>query len=131
MADVVDQSVLDTVNIASTNGIAQAGAFAFGNRFNDDVSGAKISSSIAEAHLGKLLKNITSTDPVEGVANAKLFKGEGDSMIASVLAQLGAGQVGGKIAMSTPSESGNAHLLAQLVAIVAAGQVMGKGAQTT
>ena len=131
MADVVDASVLDTVNTASTNGIAQAGSFAFGNRYNDDVGCAKISGSIAEAHLGKMLKNISGTEAAHAAASAKLFSGEANSAIASLLAQLASGQIGSKVAQSTPPESGVSSILGQMVALISSAAVQAKAAQST
>jgi hypothetical protein len=133
MADVIDASVLDTVNTASTNGIAQAGAFAFGNRYNDDVGNAKISGTIAEAHLGRMLRNMNGAglEPSHAAATAKLFSGEANSAIASLLAQLASGQIGSKIGNSTPPESGVPNIIEQMSALISLAAIQSKAAQST
>jgi len=68
----------------------------------------------AETHMGKVIENLSSMDPVEAASTAKLFRGESDSSLGSILAQLSAGQIGAKTAMTTPQESGMVSLLAQL-----------------
>jgi hypothetical protein len=131
MADTVNAQTVDALTISNVKTIAEAGAFAMAQRFQDEVAHARRVNTMAEAHLGKLLNNFVSVDPVEAVATAKLFKGEADSGISSLLAQLASGQIGAKTAQSTPPESGVTTLLAQLIGLISASQVMTKGAQTT
>ena len=50
-------------------------------------------SSIAEAALAKFIDNLSSVDPIEAVSTARLFKGDADSSIASLLAQQSAGAI--------------------------------------
>jgi flagellar motor switch protein FliG len=131
MAEEVNGSVVDAVTISNVKTIAEAGAFAMAQSFQDDVDQARRVNMMAEAHLGQMLNKSASTDPVYAVAVDKLFKGEADSGISSILAQLAAGQIGTKIAQSTPPETGVTTLLAQLIGLINWGQVSTKAAQTT
>jgi hypothetical protein len=96
--------------------------------------------SLAEAHLGKVLENFSSVDPVEAVSTAKLFKGESDSAVASLLAQLASGHMAAKTAQSTPGDLSSdmaklgttvSQLQSQLAGLVAIVQQQMKGAQST
>jgi hypothetical protein len=72
--------------------------------FQHNTNVARRVDSLAEAHLGKVLNSFASVDPVESVSVAKLFKGESDSGISSILAQLATGQMEAKLAQSTPGD---------------------------
>lgn len=104
MADKVDGQVVDAVTISNVKTIGEAGSFAMASLFQHNVNVARRVDSLSEAHLGKVLESFASADPVEAVAVAKLFKGESDSAIASILAQLDASHMGAKIAQSTPGD---------------------------
>lgn len=140
MADTVDASVIDALTIGNVKTIAESSSFAMASLFQHQVNHARRLDSLAEAHLGKVLNKFASVDPIEAVATSKLFKGESDSSISSILAQLASGQVGAKIAQSTPGDI--AVQISQLGASVASmqgmiGGLVGilqetiKGAQTT
>jgi len=104
MADKVDGQVVDAVTISNVKTVGEAASFAMASLFQHNTNVARRVDSLSEAHLGKVLNSFASTDPVEAVAVAKLFKGESDSGIASILAQLSAGQMEAKIAQSTPGD---------------------------
>jgi len=140
MADTVDASVIDALTIGNVKTIAESSSFAMASLFQHQVNHARRLDSLAEAHLGKVLNKFASVDPIEAVATSKLFKGESDSSISSILAQLASGQVGAKVAQSTPGDV--AVQISQLGASVASmqgmiGGLVGilqetiKGAQTT
>jgi hypothetical protein len=140
MADVVDPQVKDAVTIGNVKTIAEAGSFAMATLFQHQVNHARRLDSLAEAHLGKVLNNFASVDPAEAVATAKLFKGESDSAISSILAQLASGQIGAKTAQSTPGDvsvhisqlgASVASLQGLIAGLVAILQQTIKGAQTT
>ena len=140
MADAVDAQVKDALTIGNVKTVGEAASFAMASLFQHQVNHARRLDSLSEAHLGKVLNNFASVDPVESVATAKLFKGESDSAISSLLAQLASGQIGAKVAQSTPGDvsaeisklgasvSSLQGLIAGLVAIL---QQTMKGAQTT
>lgn len=97
-------------------------------------------NSISEAALAKAITDLGSVDPVEAVSTARLFKGDADSSIASLLAQQSAGLMGVKQAQSTDgslaSQFANlsaavASQASQLGAVVALMQQWVKGAQST
>jgi hypothetical protein len=97
-------------------------------------------TSIAEAALAKFIDNLSSVDPIEAVSTARLFKGDADSSIASLLAQQSAGAIGIKQAQSVDGSLASqlASLSAsiasqgtQLGAVVALVQQLMKGAQST
>lgn len=115
----VSLSVTDAVTIANVSVIAEAAAFALGQTYQDATDFARNAELLAEAHLGKYLHGCVTIDPIEAVANTILFRGMGDSSIASTTAQLAAGMQAGKIAMSTPPESGVAGQMAQMMALLA------------
>lgn len=106
--------IVDTVADTNMKTVGEAAAFAMGVLFNNQVSHAKRVDSIAEIYLGQLANIATSVDPVEAVAAAKLFKGEADSSVGSLLSYLAAGQIGGKIAQTTPPETGWLSLVSVL-----------------
>lgn len=136
----VDSQVLDALTVGNVKTVAEAGSFAMASLFQHQVNHARRIDALAEAHLGKVLNTFASVDPSEAVATAKLFSGEANSGISSLLAQLAAGQVGAKVAQSTPGDisleiaklaSSVAALQGQMGGIVAALQQTMKGAQTT
>ena len=140
MAEKVDASVVDALTIGNVKTVGEAASFAMASLFQHQVNHARRLDSLSEAHLGKVLNNFASVDPVEAVATSKLFKGEADSGISSLLAQLASGQIGAKTAQSTPGDvSVEIHKLGSSVAslqgliggLVAALQQAMKGAQTT
>ncbi len=111
------QAIVDTVADTNMKTVGEAAAFAMGQGFQNAVSHAKRIDAIAEVYLGQLVNTATSVDPVEAVAAAKLFKGESDSSLGSLLTILSAGQIGAKIGQTTPPETG-AGGLANLAAIL-------------
>jgi len=104
MADKVDPQVVDALTIGNVKTVGEAASFAMASMFQHQVNHARRLDSLAEAHLGKVLKNFASVDPIEAVSASKLFKGEADSGLASILAQLASGQIGAKTAQSTPGD---------------------------
>jgi len=104
MADQVSPQVVDALTISNVKSVGEAASFAMASLFQHQVNHARRLDSLAEAHLGKVLTSFASTDPVEAVSVAKLFKGESDSAISSILAQLATGQIGAKVAQSTPGD---------------------------
>lgn len=77
-------------NQVAAQNMALQNAVASQNRIN----------SISEAALAKFIDNLSSVDPIEAVSTARLFKGDADSSIASLLAQQSAGVIGVKQAQS-------------------------------
>jgi len=140
MADAVSPQVVDALTIGNVKTVGEAASFAMASLFQHQVNHARRLDSLAEAHLGKVLNSFASVDPIEAVATAKLFKGESDSAISSLLAQLASGQVGAKIAQSTPGDvavqisqlgASVASLQGLIGGLVAILQQTIKGAQTT
>ena len=140
MADTVNASVVDALTIGNVKTVGEAASFAMASLFQHQVNHARRLDSLAEAHLGKVLNNFASVDPVEAVATSKLFKGESDSGISSLLAQLASGQIGAKVAQSTPGDvsveisklgASVASLQGMIGGLVAILQQTIKGAQTT
>ena len=140
MAEKVDASVVDALTIGNVKTVGEAASFAMASLFQHQVNHARRLDSVAEAHLGKVLNNFATVDPAEAVATAKLFKGEADSGISSLLAQLASGQIGAKVAQSTPGDisveisklgASVSSLQGLIGGLVAALQQAMKGAQTT
>lgn len=165
------EQTLDTILNSNLKTIAETPAWTTAQKEQNDISHAgrldkviemsmqnflahqQRSNMLAETYVGKQIENMTSVDPVEAVATSKLFHGESDSAIASLLAQLASGQIGAKTAMTTPPETGVTQQFAQLnaltnmnsqnnnsiaqmnestnVAMLAIAQVLTKIAQTT
>lgn len=129
------EQTLDTINNTNLKTIAETGAWSIAQKHANDISHAKRTdqlmefamqnlvghqqrlSMLAETYVGDQIITATSVDPVESVAVAKLFKGESDSALASILAQLASGQMGAKVAQSTPPETGLTGMFAQLNAL--------------
>lgn len=131
------EQTLDTINNANLKTIAETPAWTNAQKQANDISHAKRVDQLmemamqnlvghqqrlnmlAETFVGKSIENSTSVDPTEAVAVSKLFKGESDSAISSILAQLASGQIGAKTAMTTPPETGVTQMFAQLNALTA------------
>jgi hypothetical protein len=131
---------LDTINNANLKTIGEAGAFAVAQLFQNQVSHGKRMDQLAEMFMGRLLSDSNAVDPAEAVSTAKLFKGESDSAVLSLLTQLAGGSVGAKIAQSTPGDlsvemsklqNTVSSLTAQMGFITAAIQQMAKNAVNT
>lgn len=123
---------LDTINNSNLMTVADTPSWTNAQKSTNDISHAsrldkllemtlqnalgsqQRNNMLSEVHVGKIIENSTSVDPIEAVSTAKLFRGEGDSSIGSILAQLSAGQIGSKTAMTTPPETGTTQLFAQL-----------------
>ena len=140
MAESVDKSVVDAITISGVSSIAEAGSISIANLFQHQTNHARRLDMLAEAHLAKCLDNFASVDPYEAVAISKLFKGEADSSVSSLLSQLAAGQVAAKTAQSTPGDiSGElakltvaiAGMQAEFGGLVSSLQQIIKAAQTT
>ena len=102
----IPASVIEALSLASVSTIAMSTSIAMANLYQHQINHARRLDSIAEASLGALLLEFVSPDPVEALSVGKLFQGEADSSIASLLAQLSVGQQAGKIAQSTPGDIG-------------------------
>jgi len=100
----VNPQVIDALTIGTVNTIAAAASNAMANLYQHQINHSRRLDSMAEAYLGKILERMASDDPVETIAISKLFKGEADSSINSLLSQLSASQQGAKIAQSTPGD---------------------------
>lgn len=140
MAEKADPQVIDALTIANVKCVAEAGSVAMANLFQHQTNHAHRLDMLAEAHLAKVLNNFAKIDPAEAVATSKLFHGESDSSISSLLAQLVVGQMGTKIGQSTPGDfgievaklsAGFASVSAQLGGLIALIQQITKGAQLT
>jgi hypothetical protein len=107
MADKVDPQVIDTLTIESIETTATSSSLGMATLFQHQVNHARRLDSMAEAYLGKAIKRLAFVNPTEAVSVAKIFQGESDSSIGSLLAQLSAGQQEAKIAQSTPGELAN------------------------
>jgi len=136
----VDPQVLDSLTIENTKNISGASAVAMANLFQHQTNHARRLDQMAEGHLAKVLDNFASVDPIEAVSTSKLFKGESDSSVLSLLVQLASGQIGAKTAQSTPGDSAIefakmgaaiASIQAQIGGLVALLQQGIKGAQST
>jgi hypothetical protein len=129
------EQTLDTVNNSNLMTVADTPSWTNAQKSQNDTSHAsrldkllemtlqnalaaqQRNNQLAEIHMGKTIENLSSTDPVEAASTAKLFRGEGDSSIGSILAQISAGQIGAKTAMTVPPETGTTQLFAQLNAL--------------
>ena len=140
MANKVDPQVVDALTIGNVKTVGESASFGMASLFQHQTNVARRTDALAEAHLSKVLNTFASPNPVEAVAVAKLFKGEADSSISSLLAQLAASQMGVKVAQSTPGDvsielnklgSSVASLHGTIGGLVAMLQQTIKGAQTT
>ena len=102
-ADKVDPQVLDALTIKHLETIANASGTSIATLMQHQINHARRLDTMSEACFAKMLKRFAKLDPVEVVATDKILKSESDSSIASLLAQLSAGQLSGKIAQSTQS----------------------------
>lgn len=129
------EQTLDTINNSNLKTVGESGAWSNAQKMMNDISHAKRVDSMAEiamsnlvAHQGRMLQlsemvvgkfgeNATAIDPIEAMSVAKGFRSESDSALTSTLAALSSGQIGAKVAMTTPPESGVTQLFAQLNAL--------------
>jgi len=100
----VNPQVLDALTIGTTQTIASSASNALANMYQHQINHIRRIDSMTEACLGKMMKRMASQDPTEAVAVSKLLKGESDSSIGSLLAQLSASQEAAKIAQSTSGD---------------------------
>jgi hypothetical protein len=61
--------------------------------------------AISQMYLGALAEKFITLDPGESVSAGQLFKDNANASILSILSQLGGGQIGAKVAQSTPPTS--------------------------
>jgi hypothetical protein len=129
------EQTLDTINNANLKTVGEANAWSIAQKAMNDISHAKRVDSISEvalsnlvAHQGRMMQlsemvigkfgeNATSMDPIEALSIAKGMRSESDSALTSTLAALSSGQIGAKVAMTTPPETGVTQLFAQLNAL--------------
>lgn len=131
------EQTLDTINNTNLKVIAENPSWTLAQKQANDISHAKRTDQLAElalqnaishqnrintlseSYVGGMLEKSVSIDPAEAVSSAKMFKGESDSAILSLLTQLNGGQIGAKIAQSTAPETGVpiVPLMAQLNAL--------------
>jgi len=104
MAETVDPQVKDALTINNVKTIGESGAFFVAQQYGNKTSSQHRLDLLAEGFIGQMLNTAATVDPTESVSVAKLFKSESDSSIATLLAQLSAGQMGSKIAQSTPGD---------------------------
>ena len=100
----VPEQIKDALSIGYLCTIAASASVAMANLYQHQVNHARRLDTMAEASLGALLEDFVTPDLIEVLSISKLFKGDADSSIASLLAQLSAGQEAGKIAQSTPGD---------------------------
>lgn len=100
----VPESVKEAIAINSVSTIAVSASVAMANLYQHQVNHARRIDSLAEASLAAILEDFVTPDPVEALSIGKLLKGEADSSISSLLAQLGVGQQAAKISQSTPGD---------------------------
>ena len=100
----IPESINESLAINSVSTIAVSASMAMANLYQHQVNHARRVDSLTEASLAAVLKDFVSADPMEVLSIGKLFKGEADSSIVSLLAQLGAGQQMAKVAQSTPGD---------------------------
>jgi len=138
--DKTDPQVIDALTIGTVKTTAESASLAMANLFQNQANVARRIDSLTEACLGKMLKKFAFTNPIEAVSVAKIFQGESDSSIGSLLAQLSSGQESAKIAQSTPGDLASeiskmgaavASLNGLIGGIVAILQETIKGAMTT
>lgn len=141
-----DQS-LDTINNSSVQIIAGTPAWAMAQKQSNDISHAgrndkfsemayqnavshqNISNQSALDHVNSMRaiskmfiaaigEKIVSLDPSESMAIGQLFKANADSSILSTLSQLSGGQIGTKVAQTTPPTSASDTGFASLLSMV-------------
>lgn len=128
------EQTLDTVNNTNLKVIAENPSWAMAQKQNNDISHAARSDKYSElayqnaiAHqnlqqqtaldhtnsvrsinqmfVAAMAEKLISIDPAEGAAIGQLFKDNANASILSILSQLGGGQIGAKVAQSTPPTS--------------------------
>jgi len=132
------EEVIQTVEIENLKTVAGASANALANTFTDySASRGRLAimaegaladqqshrtamNHIQQLYLGKLAEKFTEVDPMEAVSTAKVFKGESDSSVLSLLSSLSGGQIAGKIAVTTPPETGVSRGVADLLTVLEA-----------
>jgi hypothetical protein len=129
------EDTLDMLNNTSIHAIADIPAWDMTQKSSNDSSHAKRTdhllefalqnmmthknrvAAMSECYVAKLCSNASSVDPIEAASAAKMFQGESDSSLNSLMAALSAGQIATKAAQSTPNETGVTQLIGQLNAL--------------
>jgi hypothetical protein len=104
MPAVSDPQTVDTINVTNLKTVGESFAFALAQISQNNMTHLKSLDMIREGYLGTALERFATTDPKEAVGINSMIKQQGDSGIASLLAQLVAGQVGSKIGQSTAGD---------------------------
>jgi len=132
------EEIAQTVEIENLKNVAGASANALANTFTDySASRGRLAimaegaladqqshrtamNHIQQLYLGKLAEKFTEVDPLEAASTAKVFKGESDSSVLSLLTSLGGGQIAGKIAATSVPETGVSRGIADLLLVLEA-----------
>jgi len=104
MAEKIEPAIIDSLALENVKNIGGATAFAMAQIAQNNMTHLKSMDHLREGFLSTALERFSTTDPKEAAGISGLIKQQGDSGIASLLAQLAAGQIGAKTAQSTPGD---------------------------
>ncbi len=99
----IPDSIIDAVAATNLKNVGEAPAFYSGLAMGNAVSNQQSMNALQQAAVGSIIKGLTEVDPSEAVAALKLTSGnEVASTLGQLLAALQSGQVGTKVAQTTP-----------------------------
>ena len=99
----IPESIIDSVASANLKNVGEAPAFYSGLAMGNAVPDQQAMNVIRQAAVGSIVKSLTEVDPSEAVAALKMTSGnEVASTLGQLLAALQSGQVGTKVAQTTP-----------------------------
>lgn len=105
MADTVNAQIVDDITMTNVKVIAGSAAKALADIYAQQPGHSRFMDAMREKLAANVVEGKVSV--VEAVGITKLIKGEAEASILSDLSQLDAGQLGQKVANTTPPETGN------------------------
>lgn len=99
----IPDSIIDAVAATNLKNVGEAPAFYSGLAMGNAVSNQQSMNALQQAAVGSIIKGLTEVDPSEAVAALKMTSGnEVATTLGQLLAALQSGQVGTKVAQTTP-----------------------------
>jgi hypothetical protein len=104
MADKADPQTVDTLSVTNLKTVGESFAFALAQISQNNMTHTKSMDMLREGYMGTALERFGTTDVAESAGLQGIIKQNADSGIASLLAQLVAGQIGSKVGQSTAGD---------------------------
>jgi hypothetical protein len=99
----IPDAIIESVAVDNVKTVAGGPAFYSNLAMGNAISNQQAMNAISQASVGSIIKNLTEVDPAEALAINKAMTGNDLAQgITALLAALQSGQVGTKVAQTTP-----------------------------